>query len=84
MDTKKKMSSVSLQEIYSLFVKRVNQRDINNKCYGRSVHKAYGCIHNSWEGQGVGREMVLAMEVVPKDTLKKNKKEKWGRGADRG
>lgn len=28
--------------------------------------------------------MVVVMEVVPKDTLKKDKKEKWGRGADRG
>lgn len=28
--------------------------------------------------------MVVVMEIVPKDTLKKDKKEKWSKVADRG
>lgn len=40
-------------------------------------------MHNSWEGQGVVGEMVVVMEVVPKDFLKKDQKEKQGREGDR-
>ena len=35
--------------------------------------------HNSREGQGVGGKMLVVMEVVPKDTLRKDQKRKGGR-----
>lgn len=35
-------------------------------------------MHNSWESQGVGREMLMVVEVVPKCFLKKDQKTKRG------